>query len=68
MDYNKTPKSQIDAVGEYNKKFTKTLTIRLNKKTDAKIIDYIDSLDNKAGTVKRLILQEMERIEKEKNK
>lgn len=60
-------KAQINAIAKYNKNNTKPITIRLNKKTDAKIIEYLDSIDNKSGTIKRLILEEIERTEKKEN-
>lgn len=69
MEDGKKPyasKAQIDAIAKYNRNNTRPITIRFNKKNDAKMLEYLDSLDNKAGTIKRLISEEIERIEKER--
>lgn len=50
---------------KYTKKYDESNTVqvkfKLNKNTDADIIEYLDSLENKQGTVKRLIRDEIAR-------
>lgn len=46
----------------YDKENTKKVSFKLNLKTDADIIEYLDSCDNKQGTIKRLIRDEINRI------
>ena len=43
------------ATTKYNAVNTERVYIRLNKKTDADILQYLDSLDNKQGYIKDLI-------------
>lgn len=42
----------------YNKKNTKQINIRLNKKTDEDILNVLDQVDNKQGYIKDLIRQD----------
>ena len=50
---------------KYTKKYdtanTTKVSLKLNKKTDADIIEYLDSVENKQGTIKKLIRDEIER-------
>lgn len=50
---------------KYTKRYDQTNTIKvslkLNIKTDADIIEYLDSVDNKQGTIKQLIRNEISR-------
>lgn len=50
---------------KYTKKYdsnnTVKVSLKLNIGTDADIIDYLNTLDNKQGTIKKLIRQEIER-------
>ena len=43
--------SKSIASNKYNKENTITYCIRLNRKTDADLIDFMESLDNKTGFV-----------------
>ena len=45
----------------YDNKNTKQFKMKLNTKTDADIIEYLDTLDNKQGKVKELIREEIAR-------
>lgn len=45
---------------KYNKKNTKQINIRLNKKTDEDIILYLDKKENKQGYIKDLIRADIE--------
>lgn len=46
----------------YDQNNTKKVSLKLNVKTDEDIINYLDSVDNKQGTLKRLIREEINRI------
>ena len=45
----------------YDKANTTQFKMKLNTRTDADIIEYLDSLDNKQGKVKELIREEIKR-------
>ena len=47
--------SKSIASNKYNKENTIAYCIRLNRKTDADLIDFMESLDNKTGFVKECI-------------
>ena len=55
--------AQIRSSNKYNKEKTKLINIRLNKKTDADIIEWLKGCGNMQGTLKSLI---RERIALEK--
>lgn len=60
----KTPDYQLKAAKKWadkNKNVYKNITIRLNKKDliDKKIIDYLDTLDNRTAKIKDLLLNEI---------
>ena len=46
---------------KYDENNTTRVQLKLNNKTDADIIAYLDSVDNKQGTIKRLIREEISR-------
>ena len=50
---------------KYTKKYdavnTTQIKIKLNRKTDADIIEFLETLENKQGTIKRLIREEVKR-------
>lgn len=46
---------------KYNKAHTKQVTLRLNKRTEADIIEWLDRADNKQGYIKALIRADMAR-------
>lgn len=56
-------------MADKNYKYTKVydtantikVSLKLNKKTDADIISYLDSVENKQGTIKQLIRNEISR-------
>jgi hypothetical protein len=52
---NNNPQAKYDAAN------TTAVKFKLNKKTDADILEYLASLDNKQGTFKRLIREEIKR-------
>ena len=45
---------------KYNKEHTKQVTLRLNKRTEADIIDWLERIPNKQGYIKALIRLDME--------
>lgn len=51
--------AQLRAINKYNREQTISIAIRLNKKTDADIIDKLKSVDNKAGYIKALIRKDI---------
>ena len=51
----KTSDAQISAVRKYNEKNTKSVMLRLNKKTDADIIQQLENAPSKMGYIKNLI-------------
>ena len=58
----KTP--QQKASERYDKANTVQFKIKLNKKTDKDIIDFLDGLENKQGFLKLIIREEMIRDKK----
>lgn len=48
-------KSQLKAVAKYDKANTVQVNLKLNKKTDADIIEALSECDNKQGLIKRLL-------------
>ena len=46
---------------KYDENNTTRVQLKLTKKTDADIIEYLESVDNKQGTIKRLLREEISR-------
>ncbi|MFR1698807.1 MAG: hypothetical protein ACLSU9_11085 [Anaerovoracaceae bacterium] len=46
---------------DYEKRAVKQYRFELNKNTDADIIAFLETVDNKQGTIKRLLREEIER-------
>lgn len=53
-------KAQIKASNKYDKENTKSVLLKLNKKTDADIIEMLDAVPSKMGYIKNLIRQDIE--------
>lgn len=51
----KTSKAQIEAVARYDKQNTVSLHIKLNKKTDADLIQELETVESKQGLIKQLL-------------
>lgn len=49
------------AAASYNKRCTKQVPIRLNTKTDADIIEWLDNQPSKQGAIKELIRERIAR-------
>ena len=54
--------AQRKAVAQYDKDNTKRYTLKLNKKTDNDIIDYLEPMPNKQGTIKGCIRDKITQI------
>ena len=46
---------------KYDENNTTRVQLKLNNKTDSDILEYLDSVENKQGTIKRLIREEISR-------
>lgn len=55
----KTPQKYIENIAKYQKENTKQICIRLHKKYDADILDYLDTQEAKATYIKGLIRKDM---------
>ena len=51
--------AQKKASAKYDKNNTKLIQLKLNKKTDGDILDFLDQLDNRQGFIKELIRKEI---------
>lgn len=63
-EWGGTPDSQIRAANKYNQEHSTLFTMRLNTRTDADIIHWLWRQKSKAGSIKKLIREEIEREEK----
>ena len=52
---NKSTESQIRASVKYNKENTVQISLKLNRSTDADLIDSLNRIANKQGYIKELI-------------
>ena len=59
----KNSAAKIAANKRYNKKNVLQLKIGLNRKTDADVIEKIQSVDNKAGYIKKLVRDDIKKEE-----
>ena len=53
--------AQKRASAKYAKANTRTISIKLNKKTDADVIEKLDTVQNKNGYIKKLIRKDIEK-------
>lgn len=53
--------AQKKASAKYAAKNTRNVQFRFNIKTDADILEYLDSLSNKAGYIKKLIRDDIQK-------
>lgn len=56
-------KAQIKAVNKFNKEKTRCIQVRLNKTTDADILEKLDQVPSKMGYIKELIRKDINRPE-----
>lgn len=52
-------KAQIKASNKYDKENTKQIALRLNKKTDADIIEHLEKQSSKQGYIKEVIRKDI---------
>ena len=53
--------SDYRASQKYQREKCRKITVQMNKRIDADILDWLDSLPNKAGYIKDLIRADMEK-------
>ena len=58
-----TSKAQLRAQDKYDKANTVQIKLKLNKKTDADIIEALESVSNKQGLIKELIRADLKILE-----
>lgn len=51
----RTSKAQIDAVARYDKANTLSITLKLNRKTDADLIEALEGVPNRHGLIKEAL-------------
>lgn len=56
---NKSTESQIRASIRYNKENTVQISLKLNRSTDADLIDNLNRVTNKQGYIKELIRKDI---------
>lgn len=56
----KASAAQLRSSAKYDAANTKGLYLKFNKKTDADILTWLDSIDNKQGYIKDLIRKDIE--------
>ena len=56
---NKSTESQIRASVKYNKENTVQISLKLNRSTDADLIDSLNRVKNKQGYIKELIRKDI---------
>ena len=56
---NKSTESQIRASIRYNKENTVQISLKLNRSTDADLIDSLNRITNKQGYIKELIRRDI---------
>ena len=56
---NKSTESQIKASIKYNKENTVQISLKLNRTTDADLIDRMNRIENKQGYIKELIRRDI---------
>ena len=56
---NKSTESQIRASIRYNKENTVQISLKLNRSTDADLIDSLNRISNKQGYIKELIRRDI---------
>ena len=56
---NKSTESQIRASIKYNKENTVQISLKLNRSTDADLIDSLNRIANKQGYIKELIRRDI---------
>jgi hypothetical protein len=55
----KSTEAQLKASRKYDQQNTRLIQLKLNKKTDADILEKLDSVENRQGYIKHLIRKDM---------
>lgn len=55
----KSTDAQLKASRKYDQQNTRLIQLKLNKKTDSDILDFLDGLDNRQGYIKELIRKQI---------
>lgn len=63
----KTSEAQLRAGAKYDAANTRQITLKLNKTTDADILEHLDAVDNVQGYIKKLIREDLEKGEKDED-
>lgn len=63
MEY-KTTEAQRRAKKKYNKKMQRNITLSLNRKTDADVLDFLENKENIGGYIKNLVRKDMDKAKK----
>ena len=58
---------QTEYLAKYEKEYLRQIRLKINRKTEPELLEWIEKQDNIQGYIKRLILEDMER-EKEKDR
>lgn len=51
--------AKVRANNKFNKEHTVSICIKLNKNTDSDIINYLNTVDSKMGTIKQALREKM---------
>lgn len=54
-------KAQVKASNKYDKENTKQISLRLNLRTDADILEHLETVGSKQGCIKQLIREDIKR-------
>lgn len=54
-------KAQVKASNKYDKENTKQISLRLNLRTDADILEHLETVGSKQGYIKQLIREDIKR-------
>lgn len=58
----KTNEKKLAYLKQYDRERTMMLSVKLNRGTDADIIDHLSAIDNRAGYIKELIRADMAKL------
>jgi len=57
-----TTEANKRASKKYDQKYTKMISVKLNKRTDADIFEHLHDIENKQSYIKTLIRKEMKEV------
>lgn len=56
---SRSSKAELRAIKKYNKEYKKQIKFTVNKRTEPKLLAWIEAQENKQGYIKSLILADM---------